>query len=142
MNVELANKVIEAIRKNPEHHDQGSWINNSADVAEDRKPACGTKMCFAGWAAFLSAPVGTQMEGTFMYFPNGRQAHVWDYAQAQLEIDEYQSDPLFLGANNVNELEVLVNELADSPDMTSCSLWDAIRTYRETEALRRYRETH
>ncbi|AMS02636.1 hypothetical protein BJD55_gp130 [Gordonia phage Yvonnetastic] len=46
VNVELIDKVLEAVEKHPEQHDQGSW--------GFKEEGCGTTMCVAGWAVVLS----------------------------------------------------------------------------------------
>ncbi len=48
-NREMAKRVLEHIKANPEQHDQSDWV-----VDEDGGTGCGTVACVAGWAYILA----------------------------------------------------------------------------------------
>lgn len=62
MNIKLAKKVIEHVKKYPDQHKQESYLDNPnhgyslEDITKPRKDIleCGTTACLAGWALVLS----------------------------------------------------------------------------------------
>jgi hypothetical protein len=71
-----AAEALKAIRKNPEHWDQGSFRNN-APIAPGK---CGTTMCFAGWVCDLDpdstwdSPWSSTVVVDGQYFPASQRA--------------------------------------------------------------------
>lgn len=53
-NIELLRKTLEHMKRFPEKHDQGNWINFDADIFPPAASACATTMCTAGHAAALA----------------------------------------------------------------------------------------
>lgn len=48
--IELAQKVIDHVKANPEKHYQGTWVTSAG--------SCGTAACLAGWCVLLNAEDG------------------------------------------------------------------------------------
>lgn len=129
-NVELAQKVLNKVRKHPERHNQADFIampggphkfynedgtENIATitVADFKKTACGTTGCLAGWAAALTAPAGTVLDPIWsnLIFPDGTKADVEMYAIKALGITVGQANALFYCYDNetaIKRLEYLI----------------------------------
>jgi hypothetical protein len=126
MNIDKARQALAAIRKYPENHDQGQWVNDRAEnwysfpCAADNSeaPPCGTTLCMAGWVAFQQAPTGTSFNPWTSTFtlPNGNAKTMKDFAVDELELTADQCSALFFGANNADELEALIDYIEAHPD--------------------------
>lgn len=89
---QLLRKVARAIRRNPKHYDQGTWISNNKleihmEYVEGKRPtmtACGTAGCIAGWTAVI---------GDWEKKNIGRR--VKNVAQDLLGLDDYEAGVLF-----------------------------------------------
>lgn len=107
-NAELAHRVLDHIKADPESWDQASWY---------RKTHCGTVGCFAGWAVMLS---GLKIEGP-VYPVVVAEGHPLDdvyvpVAAAQLlgladDADDAEGLELFHEGNTLADLEEMVADL-------------------------------
>lgn len=52
-NAQLAQQILEQIAANPDSFDMGTW-NTGEDAIPGEPIACGTTLCVAGWAAYLT----------------------------------------------------------------------------------------
>jgi hypothetical protein len=114
MNTNLASDVMAYITAHPDQHDQEHY-------------RCGTKACFAGWAAILNGRSWIDPAGNGAYvlatladdpdrllMDSGRPVvHVADAARVDLEISAKQAAALFCGSNNLNDLARILSELQD-----------------------------
>lgn len=102
MNIELALEVVGAIELYPDSHNQDSWCSVSRKgapvTAEEMlsEPPCGTTLCFAGWAAAISAPEGAVFSwgdtaGVFTPYKVGD--YVWDKDGFMVLYDSYPYPP-------------------------------------------------
>lgn len=137
-NAELLTRTLEQIKANQEAWDQGTWathLNPGEHVDEDGNivtadgedpdvhyvedaddPACGTAMCFAGWATQLSGWL-PKFNGNSRYtgtcVKDGEVASIMDKAAELLDIDTYDADALFSGGNSLDKLEDFVATLIE-----------------------------
>lgn len=106
-NIDLATKVLDHIKSDPEHWDQ-RWYG----VQDD----CGTTYCFAGWAVKLADPQAQfrfDHDGSAVYVNPSNSNHscrIVSYAADLLGLNYDDGDMLFYWANDLNELEKLIND--------------------------------
>lgn len=118
-NVKLLKKTVKYIGNNRKEWDQANW-------------RCGTGMCVAGTAAFISGaewadpdPDGEFAEyvkatGEFADDPQsfesdgyGRLIHIREYAAKVLNLNEPAADALFDGDNSLKSIRKIAKQLAD-----------------------------
>jgi hypothetical protein len=113
-NIPELERVLQYIKDHPEEHDQHSWAH--------RGPSCGTTMCFAGTAVQLSGKYQLEWsatEGAAYARANnatdarGRSWFIPDAAEELLGLTARESHALFLAATNIDELELMVKNLAN-----------------------------
>lgn len=142
-NVDLAFRTLDAIKKNPEVWDQGSW-------------RCGSGMCFAGWAAMLTGAKWVypqdnlyvdeygetdNFENEMVEIPeelretfDGKEAlHVSYFAEKVLGIDSDQRGVLFFGSNTIRMIEAMLLAIKDNPETTAHELWKIHDRYRQPD---------
>jgi hypothetical protein len=130
VNVELALRAVELAKASPEQFDMSSftcgWYDRDAVTkdSEDFTPPCGTTACYAGWTAYLAAPVGSEVQGSYVWEPGKSSQHVEDYAIKALGITPGQAEALFY-LKGIDQVEAAVRYLADNPDADYHSLRDA-----------------
>lgn len=90
MNLELAKRVRQIIRDNPERHNQSTWFSDNETLPND--PSCGTTACLAGWVAALDGYTLKEMDR--------RGWDVPDYSAEALEIDRGVAEVLFHTMND------------------------------------------
>lgn len=94
--------------------DQTDWL---LPVSQGDGHACGTAMCFAGWALYLDGYTEIDAQATYMSNPDTGDAVSWpvvgDVAQGVLDLTECQADTLFDGFNDIDALERIIGEIAD-----------------------------
>lgn len=110
-NFERIDEVMQFIEDHPEQHDQDSW---------GVKNACGTTMCFAGWAVQMYNP-----EMLFWYDqeyssladvkPNSMLSFMGQ-ARSVLGLRADQASALFYSASTIEHLKSLVKQLHNDPD--------------------------
>jgi hypothetical protein len=146
MNVTLAHKALRAIRKFPEQHNQGSWVNyvpgrRTFPVAKSNgaSPPCGTTMCFAGWVTFLGAPEGAVINSDGDYVDGLDPAKygaaamaISSFAMRELGLIWDQARALFHGARTEDHLTKMVQLLAKEPDAKPDALLSAAGIYDES----------
>lgn len=100
-NWKLIDHTLEAIRESPERFNMRSFVS-----------ACGTTMCFAGWALTLT---GHTLEADFpsghTYLDGDAYAEIADLAAQELNIDDVSADRIFyatLLGDDVDKLEALI----------------------------------
>lgn len=105
-NYPLLRKTMETIDADPESHDQGSW---------GTQKGCGTTMCFAGHAAFLSGAVliWEKSDTEIMYAdecmtPEGGRQEIEIYAARQLGLDSREVADLFYDAETIEDLHAVM----------------------------------
>lgn len=107
INVELLEEVMQQIKDHPEQHKQSWWFTKSW---------CGTAMCFAGWACYLSGwqPlfVSNSRQGSFAINKEGVSCYVRPLAIKLLGLGENFPE-LFNANNTVEDLERLVKDLVN-----------------------------
>lgn len=121
LNLPLINKTLDYIRANPDEHDQSEWAKTTD---------CGTTMCFAGTAVFLSG-------GMFVWNDSQQAAgvhtgslpeeargetDVTDIEEAALVLlgmDSRQGSRLFYGCVNLRDLEETVEDLVREESETA-----------------------
>ena len=98
MNIELMQQVINQIEAHPKEWDQGTW---------GRKSACGTTMCFAGWAAHLSGfklvwaqRVTDPFADALAVEADGNRRDIFDAARDLLGLNEAQAKELFFSSEH------------------------------------------
>lgn len=126
-NKALIRKVRNIVKNHPDRHNQEVWYTSKFDArnlyrasveklrkyatkplpAEQAMPDgyCGTTACVAGWAAILSAPRGTTLDGVEgLILPDGEGIDVQEYAAEQMGLDWDESDYLFHSARTREEI--------------------------------------
>lgn len=126
-NVSELNRVMTFIKDNPEMHDQSIWANE-----------CGTTACLAGWACLLNGySIDTEKIGDYKknHGPNAgivrfggpildsfnNAADIQYTAIDILDLDDEDANILFAEANTVDDLELMVKDLANGDDLDE--LW-------------------
>lgn len=122
-NIQKLEAVLEYIRTHPKEHDQGIWAHRTS---------CGTAMCMAGTAVALEGHKIIWPEIDLVYYqadkclvPDGHKArewgenfgYIWNVAEADLELTSYEADILFEGDNSLQDLEAMVENLANGRDI-------------------------
>jgi hypothetical protein len=146
MQVKKARKALEHIRKYPENHYQGAWIDFDYDgdykypdegikcaKSNGDHPPCGTTLCLAGWVSFLEAPKGTVFDAVSPIFklPNGTPTRMDDYAREKLGLTWSQANVLFAGTRSVEGLEACIDCIAKHPHATSDELFNELAKINE-----------
>jgi len=134
INAELLLRVLKQIKATPERWQQKAWVTLPLPLSPE---LCGTKFCFAGWAAYFSGyahewglepgrtyvdllPPETQQALALhpdapkysFALPNGRTVvHVSMIASAVLGLDAMQASALFDAFNTLEDLEDIVGAL-------------------------------
>ena len=125
MNIDKARQALAAIRKYPDNHGQGAWVDarqgaaGSFACAKDNgeHPPCGTTLCMAGWVTFQQAPAGTKFTWSSGFtLPNGDYTSMARFAVQELDLTEDQCSALFYGAGNADELEAVIDYIEGHPD--------------------------
>jgi hypothetical protein len=134
LKVGKARKALRRIRKYPDNHDQGDW-NGGGDLetfacASDNgeHPPCGTTMCMAGWVSFLEAPSGSVFtrDASWFTMPDGTTRGMPDFAADSLALTDTQQAVMFYAAKDANDLEKVINCIADNPKAESYELYAAL----------------
>jgi hypothetical protein len=104
VNVELLKRTLEFIEANPKEWDQKTW--------------CGTSCCFAGHAAILAGSRRVEkarepgaLSWAHVRRPDGKLGLVWEVAERELGLDEWQASELFAADNTLADLRRIVGEL-------------------------------
>lgn len=115
-NIPLLRKTLEYIEEHPHEWDQDSWA--------EKWPGCGTTMCVAGTATYLSGAdlVWTRNEGGRISFdeavlcqtPDGLHRDIEDYATELLGLTPGQANAIFYSnPANPAKLRELVEKVID-----------------------------
>lgn len=118
VNADLMRQTVDTIRENQDRWDQRQWI----DLIDADDPACGTTLCFAGFAACLTGaefvPVGQYNDGSYYQLArvltdDGGEELVSDRAARDLGLDYRQADRIFYNTSlsDVDELSALVEQI-------------------------------
>ena len=104
LNLPLLEKVRDQIHNHPETHNQTVWA---------RRSACGTAMCFAGWAAYFA---GHDFDfnkdlGTAEYTTD--DTSIARVAQDALGLISEEGYVLFYAFNNRADLDWLLHQITD-----------------------------
>ena len=127
INIELAERVLDAIARHPERHNQYTWRSPS----ETLPPRCKTTMCIGGWAGFLEGGVWVSDDpendffGEFLPTPADHPNIVHEYdglrwvppedrAQRVLNLTNDQANPLFYNCDNEEALAYLRELIAEA----------------------------
>lgn len=129
MNVELAKKVRELIRKYPEKHDQNTWCSNES--ANPLK-SCGTTACIAGWVAAVRGYTVAQIESEEVFADKGIYS-VARYAQQELKLTDDQEGALFYEFHNTSALAMLDLLIESNGEADSADLREVATEVREKE---------
>lgn len=130
MNVDVANKVLEQAREHQDRFSMGTWYSGdiNAEVGPAmRVPPCGTVGCFAGFAAFQTAPDGvTIFPGGVLVSPRGEDlGHVETFAKDALGLTWGQVNVMFY-LDTLEEVEEAVKYLTANPDASEDELGAAL----------------
>lgn len=117
VNAELLRRTVEEIQDHQDRWNQNSWV----ELKDTTDPACGTTLCFAGFASCLAGaefvPPEEQSsfdDSTWYYQPSlvvtpeGDEVHPETFAQEVLGLDDHQAWSLF-HTNYGNDLDVLAD---------------------------------
>lgn len=109
-NVPLMQDVIRHIATYPELHNQ-DWFFQPTD--------CGTAMCFAGWACYLSGMdrVSPDSPEDFTVETPTGISGPWDAAQDVLGISTQEAYRLFSGINTRSMLEAMVKDFTNTGEL-------------------------
>ncbi len=118
VNVDLARKTLQAIRDDQDRWDQRNWIN----LVNEDDPACGTTLCFAGFAACLAGaefvppvkyrtldPESPYYQPPRVITPEGDERNVEQYAADVLGLDYGQASSIFYFT--VNDIDALTERV-------------------------------
>jgi hypothetical protein len=115
-NVEKCQAVMDHIRMNPELHNQRYW---------GTKTECGTAFCFAGLTCVLNGHTNFEWRSGDVYGVSAAKSyaelvivdqvkmHVRMLAASLLDLDWHESHVLFGTQNTVDDLELMVKNLAN-----------------------------
>ncbi len=117
LNDQLIDEVLENIKNPPPgfRWNQGTWYEDTEQ--------CGTSLCFAGWAAYLTdaefvidSPHFIEDDSHTAEFvcPRGshREEHVSDYAQRVLGLTDDEAGAVFYsGTSSIYEMELIVHHI-------------------------------
>ncbi len=95
-NTELMTEVREAIRANPDLHDQGGWSSDGSRLPGE----CGTTGCIAGWTAAVR---GLTVAEVGYAHSDG----VFGWAADELGLDEEEAKTLFFCMDRASSLAFL-----------------------------------
>jgi hypothetical protein len=99
MNLEKLDEAIAYIEAHPSEHDQMIWLD----------ARCGTTACLAGHVALLA---GGEPQ-TFGYVRlGGKEWHVSDLARHILDLNHDEEEALFYGADGVDEIKRIRDNIA------------------------------
>lgn len=104
-NIELLETTLQFVKDHPEQHVQGSW----GHITE-----CGTVACYAGWAVMLSGMPFEFVDHEDCEVPlltAGRSIRAT--ARKLLGLTELEGFALFCSGNTLEELELMVKQLAN-----------------------------
>lgn len=126
-NSELLVRTMRHIDSNPDLHDQEYWARSVDDPTTNVDlNACGTAMCFAGWAVLLhngttpnrffrwnrvESKRGYEFEWVADATTTG--AEIEEEARKLLGLDSETAERLFDGANLIEDLREIVTDLTD-----------------------------
>ena len=115
VNETLLRQTVEEIEDHQDHWKQSAWV----ELVNPTDPACGTTLCFAGFASclagaeFVPPEEQSALGGVTWYYqppqvvtPEGDVRHAEDYAQEVLGLDSEQAWSLF-HRNYENDMDVL-----------------------------------
>lgn len=123
--IELLRALRDILVNNPERHEQEAWLSNyflTPDELDENPtlipvdqirqyatqpiphtpqdmgslwPVCGTTGCIAGWTGVLAAPPGSKIGNGRIYFPDGTDQHLFNWAGPKLGLDHEQASFMF-----------------------------------------------
>jgi hypothetical protein len=143
LNVELLKDTLKHIQDNPQTWTQDVWFTHldpdgvriwgMQEVTFEEINSCSTAFCFAGHAAlkagFFPPPKnGGQWK---VIDPNGHTVYAQDFAQNKLGLTASQADALFHQDNTMEDLEVMVDALIESPHLSGSDLHSLVERYDE-----------
>lgn len=118
VNVDLARQTLQEIRDHEDRWNQHQWI----ELQDSSDPACGTTLCFAGFAACLAGAKFVPVEkvtdnGELAYYyqpprvitPEGDDRHVEAYAADVLGLDPSEAHSIFYFT--VNDIDALTERV-------------------------------
>lgn len=122
-NRELAQHILNQLEEKPYAHNQRWWFhkNRSSEATSVLMPGerveCGTTLCVAGWAAYISGYMLTSYEGgiTTATLPFGPQRQVPDIGRELLDLSEMDAYILFHNTSN-EEAKMALEQIINGRD--------------------------
>ena len=133
-NEKLLREVLDYIKTHPQSWYQDAWFAyfdssrkrqyslESFEVTEVN--SCNTAYCFAGHVALRSGFAAPPKNGGSSWYDESRGQYVDDFAKQELGITASQADALFGAENTLEDLEYMVNEIIENPEVTGYELRD------------------
>lgn len=128
--------VLDHIRMNPETHEQRYW---------GAKKECGTAYCFAGWTCVLNGNADFEWKSGKIFGCDDANEYadevafgdttisVRGLAKILLDLTWQEADTLFAAENTVDDLEIMVKNLANGDPITKNVPDLLVRIVRELE---------
>ena len=135
----LLEGVRDILVRNPERHDQATWIDNAYNrgveikipVSEIRVfmydpvpevpavdaafPPCGTVGCAFGWGAILAAPPGSYITNGRIYLPGGDSFYLPDWVGPRMGFTERDASFVFSPARTREQLIAILDARIADP---------------------------